>query len=288
MTPPHGIWAARAEVRISDDSPYEEVESGFPGPGPGYVNAFAPAESQERFQELFEAWLASENIELIHLEALQPLHDILDVDEDSMDAAIECARLGDLAAVFYVPEDPAAWDEDPDVDLLRASAGRPDLVWYRYVAGDDWELGFVISTSDEWVLIHAVDQARIVLDGHTFSRLDEIIDARVAEDSDFFARRSLALEGEAPVALAVALDNHRAIFAGVCERFPLVRLTLKNDDDDRVGLITHVGPNSVTIEGVSRAAEWVGIYEYLYDDIIAIHVGRAYEEALASVVGPAR
>jgi hypothetical protein len=290
VTPPNGIWAAWAEIRVPDGSSSRDVDAGLPGPGLGFVNAFVPADSEDHFREMFETWLAAENIELVQLEVVQPLHSVLNVDEDLMDAAVQSVRSGEVTPVFYVPEDPAKWDEDPDVDLLRASVGRPDLISYRYIADDRFEFGFVIAASDEWVLIHAVDDERIELDGHTFSRLDEVIDASVVEDSEFFARRALALAGEAPVTLAIPLDNHRTIFTGVQQSYPLVRFSLKNNDDDdegdRVGLIANVGPNSLTIQGVSRGAEWVSIEEYDYDDITSIRVGRAYEQALASLVGP--
>lgn len=55
VTSPHGLWAARAEIRVPDDSSHDDADSGLPGPGPGYVNAFAPAGSKEHFQEVFEA-----------------------------------------------------------------------------------------------------------------------------------------------------------------------------------------------------------------------------------------
>jgi hypothetical protein len=64
-----------------------------------------------------------------------------------------------------------------------------------------------------------------------------------------------------------------------------VRFTEKGVEMDRVGRIADVGPNAFTIDALSQGAEWIGVEEYAYEDILSIHAGGSYERALALVVG---
>jgi hypothetical protein len=281
LTGSHGIWMGRAEIRISDDTDLEGVD-----PGPAYVNALGCAESQEAFLDALESWSTEHDIELVEVEASAPLHEMLNADEDILNAAFDAAEYNEIAAVFYVLEDPSMWDEDPDADILHASAGRRDLVQFRFMGTDDWMTGFVIGVSDDWTLLHVLDDRRAVLDGYAAVRLDKVIEAEVVEDEDFFVGRALAAAGVGPSDPGISIRDHASILSSVRERFPLVRLSEEGEADaDYVGQIEDVGVDAVTIEGVSRGGEWVGTERYEYRDVITIEFGRAYEDALARVVG---
>jgi hypothetical protein len=228
-------------------------------------------------------WLATHGVEVVEIEEVQPLHELLGVDGDVLNAAFEAADNDELVAVFYVPDDPSKWEEDPDADLLRVSAGRTDLVRFRYLGTDVEQAGFVIDVSDDWALIHRLDESTVELDGHTAVRLDQVIDVEVIEDDEFFARRALALRGEAAHSPSVAITDHAAILSCLRERFPLIRLSHEGDDGAYIGRIEEVAADSVVIGGVSQRGDWVGQECHDYRDIVAIGFGSKYDAALASV-----
>jgi hypothetical protein len=209
-----------------------------------------------------------------------------DVDEDVLDAALSAAESGAVAAVVYLPVEPEQWDEDPAVDLLRASAGRRDLVELRYMFEDDWISGFVLETNDDWVLLHLADLDRIALDGYAVVRLDRVAEAQVIEDDDLFALRGLELQGQRPQRPEVDIRDPVSIFTTLREGFPLVRVTVVGEDVDHVGRVDIVDADGITLEGVSRSGEWVARERFEYQGLFSVRFGRAYEAALAAVAGP--
>jgi hypothetical protein len=269
-----------AEIRVSQATDLEGVDA-----GPGYIHAFTQAHSHEEFEGALKGWLNNHEIELARIESVGPAHEMLDIDEKLLDAAIEAAKHEEPTAVFYLLEDPTSWDDDPDADLLRASVGRNDLVRFRYIGTEDWELGFVLGTSDGWALINAVDVDLIAIDGYNAVRLDQVVDAEVLEDDEFFWGRALVLKGEQPRPLGLPLDDQASILAAVRDSFPLIRLTRGDTGEDHVGRIADIGTDALILEGVSRSGEWVGREDYGYANIISIQFGKAYEAALARVVG---
>jgi hypothetical protein len=280
MTDSHGVWSGRAEVRIG-----EGAES-FEQSGPAVVTAFVRTESREGFEVAFLEWLDEHGVALVDLEAVGPLHEMWDVDEDVLDAALSAAESGAVAAVVYLPVEPEQWDEDPAVDLLRASAGRRDLVELRYMFEDDWISGFVLETNDDWVLLHLADLDRIALDGYAVVRLDRVAEAQVIEDDDLFALRGLELQGQRPQRPEVDIRDPVSIFTTLREGFPLVRVTVVGEDVDHVGRVDIVDADGITLEGVSRSGEWVARERFEYQGLFSVRFGRAYEAALAAVAGP--
>jgi hypothetical protein len=275
---PHGIWVAISEIRLPPDNPF-----GF-GARRGYVNVFAPAGSEEEFRQLLDAWSEAERVELVEVSEVLPLHEFLDCDEKKLDCAIESLRSRELVPSFNLV-DPAKWDEDPDADLLRASVAWRALVEFRYMSTGWSEFGFVLDSTNEWVLVQRVDRTRMALDGHVAARLELIVDARVVEHDESFVREALALVGARPAEVPeLVLDSAPMILEFVERRFPLVRFSLLGESVDRVGRITQIGTDRATIQTISAAAEWLEPEEFQYDEIFIIEFGRAYEATLADVL----
>jgi hypothetical protein len=274
----HGIWAGVAEIRLRAENRF-----GF-GPKRGYVDAFAPANSEEEFREAFTAWSKDNDVELVDVAIVLALHEFLRVDEKKLDCAVESLRSAHVVPSFHLV-DPATWDEDPDTDLLPRVVAAHELVEFDYMFTDRSTFGFVVDADDEWVLVQRVDQARMATDGHVAARLDQIIDARVVEDEESFAREALALVGAQPAQVPeLMLDSPRTILEFVEQRFPLVRFGLLGEAHDRVGRIKEIGPDAATIEQISVAAEPLEQEKFEYAEIFVIEFGRAYEASLANVL----
>jgi len=278
MTKLHGVWCGSAEVEILDGA------KSFAQSGLAVVTAFLRTDSAEGFEAAFVQWLDENGAVLVDLEDVGPLHEIWHVDEDMLDAAFLAAESGGVATLVYLPTE--RWDDDPAVDLLRASAGRADLVEFRYMYRDGWISGFVLETSNEWVLLHLANLELIALDGYSAVRLDRIAEAQVIEDDDLFAVRALELQRQHPHRPDVEITDHWSIFTTLPEGFPLVRVALVGEHSDHVGRIDQVDGDGVVLEGVSRSGEWVGSNRYEYREIFSVQFGGAYEAALAAVAGP--
>src|SRR5262249_53560304 len=133
-------------------------------------------------------------------------------------------------------------------------------------------------------LIHQLSWSMVRMDQYMATPFDEVIDARVLTSDDNFVPRVLRDRGEHPVPLTLPLNDHRSILHALKQLFPLVVIIERRGDARYVGQIESAGEGSVTLNGVSTAAEWTGTHTHAYGDITAIEFSGAYLEALAQTV----
>jgi hypothetical protein len=270
------IWMGRAEVRPLEGSDPEYVAATYL-----VVALFVYAESREAFDTALAASLEENRLELVDVQRVGPLNEMLDVNPDLLEPALETARTREptlLVGLSYESEG----DVDEDVELLRAAVKSGELVGFRMVGGEGRTAGFVVALSGTCALVNIVDYDMVALDGYVAVRFDCVIDAEV--DRESFVPRALALRGDHPRNPAIPLDDHRTIFGALQERFALVGIVEDPVEGRFIGRIATLNDDAITVIGVSRSAQWVGEHQHQYKDIAAIEFGRIYHETLASFV----
>jgi hypothetical protein len=245
------------------------------------------ASSSDEFELEMRRVLGDSNLELVELWEAGPLPEMLDLDEDKLNAALETAKFGDPTLLVYSSDEP---DDavDPEWTAIREAAEAGDSVQFQRVGTDSWELGFAVSVGETWALVNMVDENFVTFDGYMAVRFDCLLEVETASENDTFMLAALDLRGDRPHDPQLPLDDYRSLLAALAARYPLVSLSMATARSRgwAIGRIIEVGDEAVTIQGVNTLGEWTGQHIHPYKHIEAISFGNAYNESLGVVVGP--
>lgn len=144
--------------------------------------------------------------------------------------------------------------------------------------------GFAIGLSERFLLLHLVEQT-IQLNGYTVLRLEDIADWGEHPYRPFVLQ---ALRGRGEVMRPLddlPLDHHRAVFAGVKDRWPLVAIHTEEVDSHRcwIGRVLTCGKQGVTLRKINPLAQWIETEQFPYRHITRIDWEGLYEQALWQV-----
>ncbi len=158
---------------------------------------------------------------------------------------------------------------------------------YRATFEDDdiYSLGYVVDASDQFVLIHNVDQ-RITLDGYTMLRIEDLTQFATEVEQAQFIEKALAIrKKEIKRPVLVDLTNMETILFSVDQHYPLVTIYREAVDPDAcwIGSIDSITDKTVTLNEMDPDAKWSGSKRFRLDEITRIDFDGGYETALALV-----
>lgn len=179
-----------------------------------------------------------------------------------------------------------------DRSTLDAAASDLGLVRvHRSIAGADLSEGYVVGIGSKWLLLAVLDD-RIVLDGYTAVRVDDIRKVRVKKNQSF-VRRALEMREQWPPTRPpeVELDRTGDLIRSVAAAWPLVTFFAERDDPDLcyIGRPVAWSGKSADWLHITSQAEWDvdAIDRRHLRDVTRVDFGGLYEDALAAVAGPA-
>jgi hypothetical protein len=275
------IWIGLAHVEpMADD---DEA-------GGAYTNVLLAAKNEDEFTEQARAALEDEGYRLLELQKVEPLSRRY-VNPDLIERGLEAARSGtpSFTAFYEYPpeaEDEAATDPESIATALKEALGSEVLV--RVVARD-WEAhhdGYVVGLSDDWVLLHAVDET-VNLGGYTALRLSTVGSAEGLTDAVSFQPRSLRARGLLPVREPrVRIDSLCGLLETVHPAYLLVTINIEAIDPDvaYIGRVRQLSDDEFALEQVTPAGRWSDVEWYRYEDVTRVDFGGGYEEALGRAI----
>ncbi|PCJ56509.1 MAG: hypothetical protein COA73_11920 [Candidatus Hydrogenedentota bacterium] len=158
---------------------------------------------------------------------------------------------------------------------------------YRSKFDDDgvFALGYVVDASEQFVLIHNVDQ-RITLDGYTMLRIADLTQFDVEVEQAQFIEKALAIrKKEIKRPVLVDLTDMETMLFSIEQNYPLVAIYREDVDPDAcwIGSIDSITDKTVTLNEMDPDAKWNGSKRFRLDEITRIDFDGGYETALALV-----
>ena len=277
------IWIGLAHVEpIADD---DEA-------GGAYTNVLLTAKNEDEFAERARTALEDEGYRLLELQQVEPLSRRYEAaNPDLIERGLEAARSGMPSfTAFYEyaeeAEDEAVTDAESIVTSLHQALGSGVLV---RVAARDWEDrhdGYVVGLSDDWVLLHAIDET-IGLGGYTALPLSAVGSAEPVSDALSFVPRSLRARGLVPVPEPrVRIGSLRGMLESVHPAYPVVTIHIDGIDPDvaYIGRVRQLNDDEFALEKVTPAGRWSEVDWYRYEDVTRVDFGGGYEEALGRAI----
>jgi hypothetical protein len=177
--------------------------------------------------------------------------------------------------------------QTPVIDSMPHSiVGRGTIVVFDRRPIDKHELcGFVVSASDQWVLLHLLNDDTVTLNGYTAIRIEDIKRYRVTE-VDEVRNQALSIRRVRPKPQPlVKVDTIRTLLTTIDHSFPL--LTIHTERIERagchVGKLETVTTRSLRLQEITPEAEWDEVEKYPLSEITKIDFGGGYETALYEV-----
>ena len=147
------------------------------------------------------------------------------------------------------------------------------------------DLGYVVEASDEYMLMHNVDQ-RITLDGYSIIRIADISNIETEVESAQFIEKALAIRKKKVTRpVLVDLTDIETIIQSIDQNYPLMAIHREHVDPDScwIGSIGSATDKTVTLNEMDPHAKWNGTKRIKLEDITRIDFGGGYETALALV-----
>lgn len=152
----------------------------------------------------------------------------------------------------------------------------------RQPIDEDMLEGYVVGTSEKFVLLHVLDP-NMYLNGYTAIRVDDVKRYRVLEDNDFFANKALELRKQFPQPLKkLNLSDLRSLIETANRLYPIITIHREkmNNKVCFIGKAAKLTDKTVTLYEISPAAKWNITRRYNFRDITKVDFGGGYEGAL--------
>lgn len=173
--------------------------------------------------------------------------------------------------------------------LERARVAQRGIRLVRSIPGVDVIEAYVLDVGSKWVLLAAVDVARV--DGYVALRVRDIEGIQPLKP-DAFYRKASELAGVWPPALPAApidLSTTRSLIETAHLHATLVNLQIEREDPDVafIGVPTRWSQKKVWLNEVSNRAIWDDtISKWPFADITRVEFSSTYENDLLLVAGP--
>lgn len=185
---------------------------------------------------------------------------------------------------------PAIDHERIDRRLKRAQSELCEVKIKRWIPGSDAPRGFVVATSETWVLLAYVSD-RIWFDGWKAIRREDIQAVVRFPRKGSFVVKALKARGQWPPSApgAVAIESTATLLEGAKSCGPMVAVSrdFERPDINYVGAVHAIHGGELSMLEVTTGGIWFKrptLFDL--DDITEINFGGGYEEALALVAGP--
>jgi len=142
--------------------------------------------------------------------------------------------------------------------------------------------GYVVGTSEKFVLLHVLDP-NMYLNGYSAIRVDDIKRYRVLEDNDFFANKALELREQFPKPLQkLSLFDLRSLIETANRLYPIITIHREKMDNTVcfIGKVAKLTDKTLSLYEISPSAKWERTRRYYFRDITKVDFGGGYEEAL--------
>ena len=148
-----------------------------------------------------------------------------------------------------------------------------------------YDIGFVVDGSDEFLLLHLVDD-RIKLNGYSLIRVSDITELNTEVEHARFIEKALEIrKAEVSRPVLVDLTDINTILTSISQNFPLLTVHREEHDPETicVGEVESVSDKTVLINEMNPDAKWDGKKRIALDEITRIDFDGGYETALALV-----
>ncbi len=165
--------------------------------------------------------------------------------------------------------------------LAEALAENQLVILYRKAISEHKLNGYVIGLSNTWVLLQAVDNDMLMLDGYNAVRLGDVSHFTV---DDSFVGEYLRLRGIHSEKLPeVNVSDLFSLLQAVSEHFPLFMIERECVEPGIgiVGQVERLTKRSLRMDKFSSKAKWIGTEKFKLKDITSVNFGDHYHEALA-------
>ena len=144
--------------------------------------------------------------------------------------------------------------------------------------------GFVVSFSDELVLLHMLDWESFRLNGYIAIRQQDIRAYRFFDKTAYWQCRAVKHFRLRPILpKGITTATLPDLLNSLAKHFPLIMFYPERTKPDvcYIGPILSFTPRTITIDDLDCNAEWSGPRKLKLKDITRIEVGGGYEAALA-------
>ena len=173
--------------------------------------------------------------------------------------------------------------------LERARSSQHGIRLVRSIPGADVIKGYALDVGSKWVLMAALDEARV--GGYVALRVRDIERIQPLK-SDAFYRKASELAGVWPPALPagpIDLSTTRGLIETAHAHATLVNLQIEREDPGVafIGIPTRWSQKKVWLHEVSARAIWEGTdSKWAFADITRVEFSSTYEDDLLLVAGP--
>ena len=181
----------------------------------------------------------------------------------------------------------AAKNRKPEASVAVNALGSRLVRVSRSIRGADVLTGVVVQSSDEWMLLHGVNDG-IFLDGYIGIRLRDVRSVKVYA-ADSFVARALAHFGDRPKRpRGIDLNSRESLIETAGRRFPLIAIHREKADPTVcfIGTPASVGAKNLRLLEVDPNARWATEpTKWAMKDITRVDFGGRYEAALHAIAG---
>lgn len=174
------------------------------------------------------------------------------------------------------------------LERLERSVGISRIIRVeRDVYDSERTEGYVLALADEWVAMHVLADG-VHLDGVVLMRLHDISWARDVH-SDYLDRALASLEAPRAVFDCPADATARDLVIAAAGLHPLSAFALGDEGEEQlmIGRLLKAGKRRVHHRFISADGTWDDeIDRWKYDQIVSIHIGGRYIDALATFGDP--
>jgi hypothetical protein len=161
-----------------------------------------------------------------------------------------------------------------DGSLIRFRRARDTFAWG----------GFVVGLSDEWMLLHELDDDWMRLNRYSAVRVAEIEQVKIDES---FATRAMEIAGERAVPQPdILMIDLPGLLSSADAHFPLINIQLEKKWPGTcyIGRVSKITKQAVWLREIYTKADWQAKpYRYGLKDITMVQFGGGYEAALWQV-----
>ena len=146
---------------------------------------------------------------------------------------------------------------------------------------DNFNHGFVIDISAEWLLLHCFDADYFLFNGYEAVRIRDI--TQVEKETSWIPRACKEKGLEPVLQPDVLLVDLPGLLSSVNAHYPILGVERENVEPDsiQIGRITKLQKKSVTLSEIGRQAQWhPDETRYRLDDITCVTFGTIYMRML--------